>query len=110
MNLYHRAIQRDRLDPDANDLCALQLRKHAIHHATFGPAVHPRVDRVPSAETLRQSAPLAAMLGEVKNRIEHLQVRQADVAALSRQAMLDLMILWASVISITRVYDQTTLV
>lgn len=93
MNLHHGAIQRDRLDPYANDLCTLQFREHAIQYATSGPAVHPSVDRMPSAKTLRESAPLAAMLGDIKNRIEHLLVRQADVASLSRQAMRDQLIL-----------------
>src|ERR1700751_3756427 len=93
MNLYHRAIQRDRFDLDANDLFTLQFREHAIQHATPGPAVHSRVNRMPSAETPGQSTPLAAMLGDIKNRIQHLQVRQADIAALSRQAMPDPLIL-----------------
>ena len=93
MNLYHRAIQRDRLDPDANDLLTLQFSEHTIQHAVAGPAVHSRVDRVPSAKALGQSAPFAAMLGHIKNRIEHLQVCQADIAALSRQAMLNPLIL-----------------
>ncbi len=88
MNLYHRAIQRDRVDPDANDLLTLQFSEHTIQHAVARPAIHSRVYRVPSAKTLEQSAPFAAMLSHVKNRTEHLQVCQADVAALSRQAML----------------------
>lgn len=31
------------------------------------------------------------MLGEIKDRVEHLQVCQADIATLVRQAMLDLL-------------------
>jgi hypothetical protein len=89
MNFHHGAIQRERLDPDAYDLCTLQFREYAIQNAASGPAVHPRVNRMSSTEALRQSAPLAAMLGDIENRIEHLQVRQADVAALSWQTMLD---------------------
>src|SRR5579864_8307844 len=93
MNLYHRAIQRDRLDLDANDLLSLQFREDAIQYTVPGPAVHSRIDRVPSAETLGQSAPFAAVFGNVKNGIEHLQICQADITALSRQAMLDPLIL-----------------
>jgi hypothetical protein len=89
MNLYHRAIQRDRFDPDANDLLTLQSRQHAIQYTAPEPAVRSRVDRMPSAETLGQSAPFAAVLGDVKDRIQNLQVRQADIAALSWQAMRD---------------------
>jgi hypothetical protein len=48
---------------------------------------------VPSAEALGQSAPLATVLGNIKDRIQDLQVRQANIAALSRQAMLDALIL-----------------
>ena len=33
----------------------------------------------------RRSAPLAAMFGHNQDRVQHLQVRQADVAALHRQ-------------------------
>lgn len=48
---------------------------------------------MPAAESLGQSAPFAAVLGDVKDCIQHLQVRQADIAALSWQAMLDTLIL-----------------
>ncbi|MGF6851350.1 hypothetical protein OKW29_000236 [Paraburkholderia sp. CI3] len=93
MNLYHRAIQRDRFDPDANDLLTLQFSEHTIQHAIPGPAVHSCVDRVPSTKTLGQSTPFATVLGHIKNRIQHLQVCPAYIAALSRQAMLDPLIL-----------------
>ena len=38
------------------------------------------LDRVPVAEALGQTPPLAAVLGHVKDRIEHVQVAHADVA------------------------------
>jgi hypothetical protein len=50
---------------------SLQLRRSPR------PAVHSRVDRVPSAEAFGQSPPFATVLGDVKNRIEHLKVCQA---------------------------------
>ena len=71
----------------------LQLFKNPIQHAALGPAIHPGIDRVPIAEPLGQTAPLAAMLGHVQDRIEHEQVRMADIAPLFRQAVLDLLIL-----------------
>ena len=89
MNLDHRAIQGDRLDLDTNDLLTLQLLEHTIKHTILGPAIHPRIDRVPVAETFRQPTPFAAMLRNVKDRVQHVPVRHAYVAALLRQAMLD---------------------
>src|ERR1700761_2164512 len=43
-------------------------------NAVLGPAIHPRVDRVPAAETLRQTAPFATLLGHIQHRVQHLQV------------------------------------
>jgi len=90
MNLDAGAVNAHRLDADAHHLRALQLLEHAIQDASFGPAVHARVDRVPVAESLGQASPLAAVLGDVKDRIDHLQVGHAHVAALRGQAMFDL--------------------
>ncbi|WP_218108694.1 hypothetical protein, partial [Paraburkholderia nodosa] len=59
-------------------------------------------------EALRQSTPLAAVLGDIKIAL-HLQVRQTDcchaVVADNARSVDN----WASVISIARVDDQTTL-
>lgn len=90
MNLHDRAIQRYRFNPNADNLRALQFRKHSVQYAIARPAVHPRVDRVPAAETWRQTAPFTSVLGNIEDRVEHLQVRQAHVALLSRQALFDL--------------------
>ena len=89
MNLDARGVQRDRFDLDAHDLRSLQLLEHAIKYTGLGPAVHARVDGVPVAKPLGQSAPLAAMLGHIEDRIDHLQVAQADVATLLGQAVLN---------------------
>jgi len=43
---------------------------------------------VPAPEAGRQAAPLATMFSNVQDRVEHLQIRQADVAPLARQAVL----------------------
>lgn len=93
MHLHDGAVQRNRLDSDAHDLSMLQLLEHPIQYTHLGPAVHPGIDRVPVAESLGHSAPLAAMLGYIQDRVQHLQVGQADVASLAGQTVLDLLVL-----------------
>ena len=90
MDLDACGVQRDGFDPDTHDLRTLQLLEHAIQDASFGPAIHARVNRVPVAEALGHSAPLAAMLSNVQDGIDHLQIAEADIATLNRQAVLDL--------------------
>ena len=75
MHLDDGRVQLDRFDPDAHDLLALQLFKHAIQHTILGPAIHAGIDGVPVAEPLGQSAPLAALLGHIQQRVEKLQIR-----------------------------------
>ena len=89
MDLDACGVQRDGFDPDTHDLRTLQLLEHAIQDASFGPAIHARVNRVPVAEAFGQSAPLATMFGHIEDRIDHLQIAQADVATLLGQAMLN---------------------
>jgi hypothetical protein len=50
MNLDHGAVQRYRLDPDANNLRLLQLLKYPIQHSAFAPAIHAGIDCVPITE------------------------------------------------------------
>ena len=45
---------------------------------------------MPVAEALEQASPFAAMFSNVQDSVDHLQVAQADVAALSGPAMLSL--------------------
>ena len=45
----------------------------------------PCVGGMPIVESGRQPPPLAALLGDIQDRVEHLQVRQFDVAALNGQ-------------------------
>lgn len=47
------------------------------------------IDRVPSAKALRQTRPFATMLSNIKNRIEHLNIRHSYVIALTWQTMFD---------------------
>ena len=80
MHFDDGAVQANRLDLDAHDLSMLQLLEHASQHAVLGPAIHARVDGVPIAESRGQPAPFATVLGHVKNRIDHAQIRMLDVA------------------------------
>ena len=89
MDLDDRAVQRRHIELHAHELFPLQLLEDPIQHPVLRPAVHAGVDGVPIAEAGRQPPPLAAMFGYVKDGVEHLQVRQADVAALHRKARRD---------------------
>jgi len=93
MHLDGGRVQFHGLNLEAHDLLPLQLFKDVIQYAILGPAIHTSVDGVPVAKSLRQSAPLAALLSHVQQRVEHLQVGKADVASLARQAGLDTKIL-----------------
>ena len=85
MHLDDGAVQRQRFELDAHDLFSLQLFEDPVEDAVLRPAVHAHVDGVPIAEATGQAAPFAAMLRHVQDGVEHLQVRQADVAALHRK-------------------------
>jgi hypothetical protein len=65
MHLDRGRGERERLDLDPHDLLRLQLLEYLIENAVLGSAIHPRVDRVPAAETLRQTAPFAALLSNI---------------------------------------------
>lgn len=67
----------------------LQLLEQAIRDVGFGPAVHARLDRVSFAEAFGRSAPLAAMLGPIQDRTDHLQAVLTDIASLPVQAVLN---------------------
>ncbi len=91
MHLDDGGIQFDGFDLDAHDLLALQLFKDLIQNAVLGPAIHAGINGVPRAETLGQSAPLAALFRHLQQGVEKLQVGDFDIAALPRQAGLDAM-------------------
>ncbi len=46
------AIQRDRFNPDLNDLLLLQRSKDSIQDSTFGPTIHTGVDGMPIPKNL----------------------------------------------------------
>ncbi len=91
MHLDDGGIQFDGFDLDAHDLLALQLFKDLIQNAVLGPAIHAGINGVPRAETLGQSAPLAALFRHLQQGDDKLQVGDIDIAALPRQAGLDAM-------------------
>jgi hypothetical protein len=93
MHFDDGGVQLDGGDLDAPDLLALQLLKDAIQHAVLGPAVHAGVNGVPVAEPLGKPPPLAPLLGHIQDRVQHREVRQAHVAALTRKAGLDATVL-----------------
>jgi hypothetical protein len=82
MHFDDSAVQADRLDLDAHDLSMLQFLEHAIEYSALGPAIHARIDGVPIAEAIGQSAPFATVLSHVQDRIDYAQIRMADVAPL----------------------------
>src|SRR5271157_2908848 len=86
MHLDGGRIQAHGLDADAHDLLALQLLEDLIQHAVLGPAVHAGVDGMPISKAFGHSAPLAALLGDIEQGIQQLQVGQLDVAALPGEA------------------------
>ena len=90
MHLDGGRVQFDGLDLDVHDLLLLQPFKDGIQHAGLGPAIHTRVDGMPVAKALRQAAPLASLLGDVQDSVEHLEVANADIAPLARQTRCDM--------------------
>jgi len=93
MDLDEGTVQRHGLDLHTDDLSLLQLGKDAIQYAALRPAVHARIDRVPVPELFGEATPFAALLGDVQDRVQDLQIVERDVAALGRQASLDVTIL-----------------
>jgi hypothetical protein len=93
MDLDDGAVQRDGFELHAEDLSLLQLGKDTIQHPALRPPVHARIDRVPVPEPLGQAPPFAALLGDVQDRVQDLQIVERDVAPLGRQASLDVTIL-----------------
>ena len=53
MHLDDGAVQRHRLDLDADDLPALQMLEKPGQNPRLAPAVHARVDGVPAAKSPR---------------------------------------------------------
>ena len=93
MNLDDGAVHRNRLKLDTHYLLSLQIFEYPVESPILRPPVHPGVDGVPVAESIRQPPPLAALLGDIQDCVERLQVRQTDVAALDREDRCDALVL-----------------
>ena len=89
MNLHDRTVEADRLNADPHELLLLQFLEKTIQHARLGPAIHARIDRVPVAKAFGQATPFAAVLSDIKNRVDDLQIGDTDVAPLDRKKWLD---------------------
>lgn len=75
VHLDARAVQRDRLDLDANDRRLLKLPEHHVEDACLGRAILACVDHVPIVKARRQPAPLTAMLGTVQFCVEATELK-----------------------------------
>ena len=64
-------------------------REQPFEHAASGPAAEPGVKRGPFSEPLRQSAPLAAVLRDMQNRVDDDDIRNPHVPALNRKIGVD---------------------
>ena len=84
MNLHEGAGHRNRLQLDPPELFLLEVGEHPVKDTGLRPAIHPGVDGRPPPEPGRSSSPLAPMLGDVQDGIEHVPVRDAHVAWLHR--------------------------
>ena len=93
MHLDRGAVQGNGIDLDPDDLSVLQPFKYTIKHASFRPATPTGIDGVPTPEPFGQAAPFAALLGNVKDGVQDLKVRETDIAALTRQAVFNQAIL-----------------
>jgi hypothetical protein len=89
MYFHGGTVQGNGFDFDTDDLIVLQLREDPIEHAALRPPIHSRIDGVPVAEPLGQATPFAALLGDLQDGVQHLQVGQAYIAALYRQTTFD---------------------
>jgi hypothetical protein len=92
MDLDDGTIQAYGFDLHADDLRVLQLCKYAIQHPALRPTIHARLDGVPVAESLGQTAPFAPLLGDVHDGVKHVQIVESHVAAWRRQTRLDVAI------------------
>jgi len=88
MHLDDGRVHLDGLNLDADDLFFLQALKDLVQNSVLGPTVHAGIDSVPRAKTLGQTTPLAALFGNIKQRVEKLQIRHPYVTALTRQLRL----------------------
>lgn len=78
---------------DIDNVFFLKCKKYIIQNALFCPAVGAHVDTVPAAKFLGQASPFAAVLRDIKQCVEYLQVRYFHVAARDWQQVFDNLVL-----------------
>ena len=104
MDFDNSAVERDYFEFEPDDLSPLKLLEHSVQHAALGPPAHSGVNGVPVSKPLGEPAPLASMLGDVEDCVDHLQVRKSDVPSLHGQGSGDLLILGLGNFHTSRVY------
>jgi hypothetical protein len=87
MDFNDSAVKRKHLNGNANELLLLKTRKDAIKHSVLAPAVHTGVNAVPNTKMFRQSSPFTAMLRNMKDRIQRLEVVKMHISSLTREAV-----------------------
>lgn len=91
MHLDRCAIQGNRVDFDPDDLSMLQ---HTIKHpASTSDSSGYRISVCRMLKAFWKTAPFAALLGNVKDGVQDLEVCEADIAALTRQTVFNQAIL-----------------
>ena len=74
----------------------LKAFKYTVKNPVLAPAVHACVNAVPATEVFWQAAPLAPMLRNVQNRVQHLEIVKVNIASLARKAVRNPLVLFAS--------------
>lgn len=83
------AVQRFCVDFDTDKSEHAANARISGPHTSHRSLADMRADRVPSTKALGQSTPLAALLGGVQDGVKNLHIREADIPALARQAILN---------------------
>ena len=101
------AVQAKAVDGHADHVVFLKRIKQSVQDARICPTPHTGVNRVPLAETWRQSPPFAAVFGHKEDGIDHGQVRNPYISALNGQVGADQRVLIFSYLIYNRYLAQT---
>ena len=101
LKLFHRdgislscCPRHNSFNLDPNDLFHLEPLEDSVENAALRPAIQSSVDGMPSSpKRSGQSPPLATVLRDVQDCIEHLKIAEFDVASLHRYAIRDELVL-----------------
>src|SRR5262249_22027149 len=89
MDFNDGAVEADRLKLNAHELLLLQLLKDSVEHPGLCPPIHARIDRMPIPKSLRQRPPFTSVLGDIQDRVDHVEVLMRHIAALAGQKRCD---------------------